>query len=95
MAAFQLTEMLSVLRGILEEHPQGMTIDAEMVAALVGGLRDMERCAEAQQQKIVALEDQLAECGLAPLYRPVPPVQANVIPWPIVPRPIPLQGGAA
>lgn len=93
MPALQLTEMLSVLRGILQEHPQGMTIDAEMVAALIGGLVDMERCAEAMQQKIVALEEQLADCGLAPL--PVPLVQDNVIPFPIVPRPIPLRDGAA
>lgn len=102
MAALQLTDMLAVLRGILQEHPQGMTIDAEMVASLVGGLVDMERNAEILQQCVVALEDQLAECGLTPLhwpggthYRQVVPVQGNVIPFPIVPRPVPLQGGAA
>lgn len=95
MQAIQLTNMLATLRGILQENPQGVSFDAEMVAALVGGLRDMERAAEAQQQMIVTLEEQLAECGQAPLYRPVAPVQDNVIPFPIVPRPVPLHGGAA
>lgn len=95
MAAFQLTDMLATLRGILQEHPTGMTLDAELVSALVGGLVDMERAAEVLHQKVATLEDQLAECGLAPLYRPAAFVQDNVIPFPIVPRPIPLHGGAA
>lgn len=89
MAALQLTEMLSALRGILEEHPQGMTIDAEMVAALVGGLVDMERAAEALQQAEIELAEIRAD-EIAAAETP-----ANIIPWPIVPRPIPLQDGAA
>lgn len=95
MAAFQLTDMLATLRGILQEHPAGMTLDADLVAALTGGLIDMERAAETLQQKIVTLEEQLADGGLTPLYRPVAPVQDNVIPFPIVPRLVPLKGGAA
>lgn len=89
MAALPLTDMLSVLRQILEEHPDGITLDAEMVAAMVGGLRDMELAAEALQQAAIELAEIRAdEIALVE-------ARANVIPWPIVPRPIPLQGGAA
>ena len=89
MAALPLTDMLSVLRQILEEHPEGITFDAEMVTAMIGGLRDMEQAAETLQQAAI----ELAEIRADEIEAAATP--ANIIPWPIVPRPIPLHGGAA
>jgi hypothetical protein len=89
MRAFQLTDMLVTLRGVLEEHPQGLTLDAEMVGALVAGLHDMVQAAETLQQAAI----ELAELRRA--NEPAVPPPATVIPFPIVARPIPAQGGVA
>ncbi|PZU89100.1 MAG: hypothetical protein DI527_16335 [Chelatococcus sp.] len=89
MRTGQLSLMLATLRDVFLEHPQGLQIDAIMATAFAEGLRDMTRAATAMEQQLVALEDQLAQCGQAPLYRPVPSAQGNVVVFPIIPRPRP------
>lgn len=93
----QLSIVLGTLRDVFLENHRGLVIDPLMARFFADGLRDMARDAAALEQKVVALEDQLADCGQAPLYCPIAPIADNVVPFPVIPRPrpMPIEGGCA
>ena len=91
----QLSLMLETLHDVFAGHPQGLTVDGLLASLFADGLKDMTRAALALEQQVLALQDQFADCGQAPLFCPVAPAQDNVVPFPVIPRPrpMPIEGG--